>query len=766
MGKEIRHETTGSIPVVNASFMRSSLSWLGKRTKISIPELEPLIRAMKANHPKADIKLIERAYETARKLHEGQYRKSGEPYITHPVAVSTILAELGMTPTTLVAALLHDTVEDCDYTLEQLTADYGEEIALLVDGVTKLDKVEYGEAAKAETVRKMIVAMSKDIRVLVIKLADRLHNARTWKYVPADAAKKKAKETLEIYAPLANRLGMNTVKWELEDRSFKVAYPDVYDEINRLLLNRAPEREKYLNKIIHQIEEDLQTIKIKGKVTGRPKHQYSIYQKMVVRGRDFEDIYDLVAVRVLVNTEQDCYAVLGAIHARWTPIPGKFKDYIAMPKFNLYKSLHTTVMGIEGKPVEIQIRTHQMHYDAEYGVAAHWKYKENPNATGKSGDKMDSKEQMGWLRQLVEWQKETDDPSEFLESLRYEVTGSEIYVFTPKGEVVTLTKDATPIDFAYNVHTDVGHRAIGAKVNGKLVALDTKLSNGDRIEIFTSKSQSAGPSRDWLNFVTTQRAKNKIKNWFSKERREESIEHGKELLAKTAKRQNLPLQRLLSQTILSDLASELGYDNISAMYFAIAENHITPGSVISKLASKIDDASESDDIINEASIFPNKVYQPAKPTSTGVVVKGAEGTDMLIKLAKCCLPVPGDEIIGFITRGQGISVHCKNCPNIDSLGEESERLIDVAWQHNPKAVYRVRIKIESLDREGMLSEISRVFSDYHVRITDVSLNTTTDYLAVSYFSFDTADPSHLNAILSALRRIDGIYAVNRVTGNV
>lgn len=765
MSKDNKNEITGSIPIVNASFVRTSLSWLGNRTKNTRPEIEPLIRAMKANHPKADTSLIERAYDTARRLHEGQMRKSGEPYITHPVAVATILAELGMTPITLAAALLHDTVEDCDYTLEELTQDFGEEIALLVDGVTKLDKVTYGEAAKAETVRKMIVAMSKDIRVLVIKLGDRLHNARTWKYVSPDSAKKKAKETLEIYAPLANRLGMNTVKWELEDKSFKILYPDVYEEINRLLLDRAPEREKYLNKIIRDIEEDLRTLRIKGKVTGRPKHHYSIYQKMVVRGRDFEDIYDLVAVRVLVDSLPDCYAVLGAMHARWTPIPGKFKDYIAMPKFNLYRSLHTTVIGIDGKPVEIQIRTHKMHYDAEYGVAAHWKYKENPNATAKNSDKMSSAEEMGWLRQLVEWQKETDDPSEFLDSLRYEVSGMQIYVFTPKGDVISLTKGATPVDFAYAVHTDVGHRTIGAKVNGKLVALDTKLSNGDRVEVITSKAQNAAPSRDWLNFVSTPRARNKIKNWFSKERREEAIEHGKEQLAKTIRRQNLPLQRLLTQGILSELATELGYSDISGIYLAISENHITAGHVVSKLIAKIDDVSEGDDIANEAPIFPTKIRKPVKATSSGIVVAGIDDTEMLIKLAKCCLPVPGDEISGFITRGQGISVHRKDCANMINLAKEQERLIEVEWQHNPKAIYRVRIKIESIDRDGLLSEMSRVFADHHVRITDVALNTTNDSLAISYFSFDTADPSHLNAILSALRRLDGVYAVNRVTGN-
>jgi guanosine-3',5'-bis(diphosphate) 3'-pyrophosphohydrolase len=483
--------------------VRARLARLGGTRSGGNPVLEPLLRAVKATHPKSDLSVIERAYEVAERAHRGQRRKSGDDYITHPLAVATILAELGMTPPTIAAALLHDTVEDTPYSLEELRRDFGEEIAMLVDGVTKLDKVTYGEAAQAETVRKMIVAMARDIRVLVIKLADRLHNARTWRYVDPASANRKAAETLEIYAPLAHRLGMNTIKWELEDLSFAQLYPKIYDEIVRMVAQRAPAREEYLAKVRSQIAADLKAAKIKAVVTGRPKHYYSVYQKMIVRGRDFEQIYDLVAVRVLVDTVQDCYAVLGALHARWNPVPGRFKDYIAMPKFNMYQSLHTTVIGPEGKPVEVQIRTHQMHRRAEYGVAAHWKYKEEALA-GQDGGK--GMEGMAWLRQLLDWQRETADPGEFLESLRFEINAAEVYVFTPEGDVMALPAGATPVDFAYAVHTQVGHQCIGARVNGKLVPLDSTLTNGDVVEILTSKSDAAGPSRDWLNFVKSARA--------------------------------------------------------------------------------------------------------------------------------------------------------------------------------------------------------------------------------------------------------------------
>ncbi|BDZ38241.1 hypothetical protein GCM10025863_08550 [Microbacterium suwonense] len=517
-----------------------------------VNDLDTLIRTVRANHPRGDLPVIEHAYRIAREKHEGQFRQSGEPYITHPLAVAKILADLGLGPRAVAAALLHDTVEDTGYALAELTEEFGDEVAMLVDGVTKLDKVKYGESAQAETVRKMIVAMSKDIRVLLIKLADRLHNARTWGFVPPEKAARKAKETLEIYAPLANRLGIQTIKSELEDLSFAVLNPKIYAEINSLITQRTPQREQYLQQVIDAVDEDLRELRIRGKVFGRPKQLYSVYQKMVVRGREFDDIYDLIGIRVLVNSVRDCYAVLGAIHARWTPLPGRFKDYIATPKFNLYQSLHTTVIGPSGRTVEIQIRTHEMHQQAEFGVAAHWMYKERMN-----GGKVDTRKadaDMAWLAHISDWQAETADPSEFLDSLRFEIGAKEVYVFTPKGRVIGLPAGATPVDFAYAVHTEIGHRTMGAKVNGRLLPLESELHSGDVVEVFTSKNPDAGPSQDWLSFVKSTRARNKIRGWFTKERREEAVEQGKEAIARAMRKQNLPLQRLMNQESFAEVA--------------------------------------------------------------------------------------------------------------------------------------------------------------------------------------------------------------------
>ncbi|MDO4664779.1 MAG: bifunctional (p)ppGpp synthetase/guanosine-3',5'-bis(diphosphate) 3'-pyrophosphohydrolase [Actinomycetaceae bacterium] len=740
----------------SSSRVRSSLAWFGARQKTVAAPIEPLVRALRANHPKADIALIERAYETAKKYHEGQMRKSGEPYITHPVAVATILAEFGMTTTTLAAALLHDTVEDTEYSLEELTADFGEEIALLVDGVTKLDKVKYGDVAQAETVRKMIVAMSKDIRVLMIKLGDRLHNARTWKYVSAKSAQKKARETLEIYAPLAHRLGMNTIKWELEDLSFKTLYPGIYEEIEHLVAERAPAREEYLAKIISDIEEELRRNKISGSVSGRPKHFYSIYQKMIVRGRDFDDIYDLVAVRVLVEEVRDCYAVLGAMHAKWTPMPGRFKDYIAMPKFNLYQSLHTTVMGPGGKPVEIQVRTHEMHRRAEYGVAAHWRYKQNPNATALTQSSQNS----NWLRQLVDWQKDTQDPAEFLDQLRYEMSGDRVYVWTPRGEVLEMTSGATTLDFAYAVHTEVGHRTVGAKVNGRLVPLETKLENGDTVEILTSNAQGAGPSRDWLNIVGTARARSKIKAWFSKERREEAVENGKNQIAAALRKQNLPLRRLMDHESVVALATALGYVDISGLYAAVGERHISAESVVAKLIEQAGGEVGSEETLAEA-VVPSKSHT-VRPGSSGVIVSGADST-VWTRVAKCCSPVPGDDIVGFITRGQGVSVHRSDCNNVKNLQKHPERMIPVEWAVDTTASFQVQVRISALDREGLLTDVTRVLSDYHVNIISGSARTNADRVATQQWSFSMAGTAHLSAILAALRRIDGVFSATRVT---
>ncbi|WP_428829348.1 RelA/SpoT family protein [Paraoerskovia marina] len=737
---------------------RGRISLFGAKSQAS-PTLEPLLQAVRTNHPKADVSGISRAYRTAEKAHRGQMRKSGDPYITHPVAVATILAELGMTPSTLQAALLHDTVEDTDYSLEMLTKEYGEEIAMLVDGVTKLDKVTYGDAAQAETVRKMVVAMARDIRVLVIKLADRLHNARTWKFVPAASAERKARETLEIYAPLAHRLGMNTIKWELEDLSFAALYPKVYDEIVHLVAERAPAREEYLAVVREQVTADLRGAKLKATVTGRPKHYYSIYQKMIVRGHDFAEIYDLVGVRVLVDSVRDCYAALGSLHARWNPVPGRFKDYIAMPKFNMYQSLHTTVIGPGGKPVEIQIRTHDMHRRAEYGVAAHWKYKEAAKAGNVPAD---GSSDMHWLRQLVDWQKETADPAEFLDSLRFEIAGGEVYVFTPKGDVMALPVGSTPVDFSYAVHTEVGHRTMGARVNGRLVPLDSALDNGDVVDVLTSSSENAGPSRDWLSFVKSPRARNKIRQWFSKERREEAVEHGKDQLARAMRKQNLPLQRLLSHESLLALANELRYPDVTALYAAIGEGQTSASTVVKKfLQSMGGDEGTTEDVAETAR--PGQTARRVRTGDPGVTVKGVD--DVWVKLAKCCTPVPGDEIIGFVTRGAGVSIHRADCANVEGLRRQPERFVDVSWSTSANTMFLVQIQVEALDRSRLLSDVTRVLSDHHVNILSASVSTSNDRVAISRFVFEMAEPGHLTKVLAAIRTIDGVFDVYRITGS-
>jgi len=764
MSENVR-TTRSDVPTVptdgqSASRVRSRLARFGTRGPATSPALEPLLQAIRTNHPKADLSVIEQAYVVAERAHRGQLRKSGDPYITHPVAVATILAELGMTPPTLAAALLHDTVEDTDCSLDQLRAEFGPEIAMLVDGVTKLDKVAYGDAAQAETVRKMVVAMSRDIRVLVIKLADRLHNARTWKFVASSSAERKARETLEIYAPLAHRLGMNTIKWELEDLSFATLYPKVYEEIVHLVAERAPAREEYLAVVRDQVGADLRTAKIKATVTGRPKHYYSIYQKMIVRGRDFADIYDLVGVRVLVDSVRDCYAALGALHARWNPVPGRFKDYIAMPKFNLYQSLHTTVIGPGGKPVEIQIRTHDMHRRAEYGVAAHWKYKETAKNTA-SGATDPAGNDMTWLRQLVDWQKETADPSEFLDSLRFEIAGAEVYVFTPKGDVVALPAGSTPVDFAYAVHTEVGHRTMGGRVNGRLVPLDSALENGDVVDVLTSKSETAGPSRDWLGFVKSPRARNKIRQWFSKERREEAIEQGKDAIAKAMRKQNLPIQRLLSHESLVALANEMRYADVSALYAAIGEGQVSAATVVHRLVQAMGGEPGAEEDIAETA-RPGNTARRVRTGDPGVVVRGVD--DIWVKLAKCCTPVPGDEIIGFVTRGQGVSVHRTDCVNVDQLRAQPERIVDVEWTQGSSALFLVQIQVEALDRSRLLSDVTRVLSDHHVNILSASVSTSRDRVAMSRFVFEMAEPSHLASVLSAVRKVEGVFDVYRITG--
>ncbi|ASD22253.1 MULTISPECIES: RelA/SpoT family protein [Cryobacterium] len=720
--------------------------------------VDTLLKTVRTHHPKVDLSIIERAYAAAERAHEGQKRRSGEPYITHPVAVAQILADLGIGPKTVAAALLHDTVEDTDYTLDQLRADFGDEITMLVDGVTKLDKVKYGDSTQAETVRKMIVAMSKDIRVLIIKLADRLHNARTWGFVPAESATRKATETLEIYAPLAHRLGIQTIKWELEDLSFGVLYPKLYAEIESLVKQRTPQREEFVQYVIDAINDDLKAARIRGKVAGRPKQYYSIYQKMVVRGREFDEIYDLVGIRVLVNSVRDCYAVLGAIHARWTPLPGRFKDYIATPKFNLYQSLHTTVLGPSGRPVEIQIRTQEMHERAEYGVASHWKYKEQVNGKS-SGPGPQSDTDMAWLAHISDWQAETADPNEFLDSLRYEIGAKEVYVFTPKGRVIGLPADATPVDFAYAVHTEVGHRTMGAKVNGRLVPLESSLSTGDVVEVFTSKNPDSGPSQDWLNFVKSPRARNKIRQWFTKERRDEAIEQGRDAIARAMRKQNLPLQKLMNQDSFAEVAAVMRYEDVSALYAAVGEGHVSTQSVLEKVVATLQSVEESD--ATDLPFTPNGRTQTLRNNDSGILVRGAP--DILVKLARCCTPVPGDKIVGFITRGSGVSVHQFDCHNVQELLKEPERMIDVDWAPTSKSLFLVQIQIEALDRSGLLSDVTRVLSEHHVNILSATVHTSSDRLAISRFVFEMGDTTHLDRVLNAVRRIDAVYDVYRVS---
>lgn len=741
-----------------------------------INPLEPILQMCELHHPDEDMSILYRAYKRAVVQHSGQRRKSGEPYIIHPLAVSQILADLGMGPTVVSAGLLHDTVEDTDYSLEQCRDEFGETVAGLVDGVTKLSKMEYGDSAQAETIRKMVVAMSRDVRVLVVKLADRVHNARTWRYVKATSAQRKARETLDVYAPLANRLGMNAIKTELEELSFKVLYPKIYNEIVVLVARRAGQRDVYLKQILAEINDDLGSQGIEAIVTGRPKDYFSIYQKMIVRGHDFANIYDLVGVRIVVDSIQDCYAALGAVHARWNPVPGRFKDYIAMPKLNMYQSLHTTVVGPGGKPVEIQIRTWDMHRRAEFGIAAHWKYKEN----GKAGrvlsapDRTDRKREQSevselseadnlkWIQQLADWTSETPDSNEFLGSLKEDLGSSEVYVFTPKGKIVSLPAAATPVDFAYAVHTEVGHRTMGARVNGRLVPLDTTLENGDTVEILTSKSDNDGPSHDWLSFVKSPKARNKIRQWFSKERRSEAIEEGKDELTRAMRKKNLPVSSLLTPEALVGIADELNFPNAETVYAAVGEGQVSTQNVISRLV-KDASPSEVDDEVEQESLPLRQLEQSSSSGgSQGVSVKGVG--DIWVKLARCCTPVPGDPIVGFITRNQGVSVHRADCQNLLDLKErQPERIVDVSWT-STKGTFMVKIQVEALDRPHLLSDVTRVLADHGVNILSGSQATGRDRVATSQFVFEMADPQHLNSLLTGVRRIDGVFDVYRLTG--
>jgi len=725
------------------------LPWRRSSAPASV-ETAPLLNAFRAHHPKTSTALISQAYDLAAAAHVGQTRRSGEPYIHHPLSVAQIVAGMGLDDVTVAAALLHDSVEDTGVTLEELGLRFGEEVARIVDGVTKLDRVQFDskQAQQAASMRKMLVAMAKDLRVLMIKLADRLHNMRTLGAMSADAQTRIARETLDVYAPLAHRLGMQDLKQQLEDLSFATLHPKQYAEIDHMVATRAPERELYLEQVLEQVRLRLAELGVDAEVSGRPKHLWSIYEKMVVKGRQFDDIYDLVGIRVLVDSVRDCYAALGSIHATWRPVQGRFKDYVAMPKFNLYQSLHTTVVGPQGKPLEVQLRTREMHQRAEFGVAAHFAY--------KIGGPTD---ELAWLNRIVDWQQETSDPAQFMETLKVDLEQDEVYVFTPKGRVITMAKGATPIDFAYAVHTEVGHSCVGARVNGRLVALSHELASGDTCEIFTSKVEGTGPSRDWLQIVQTPRAANKIRQWFSRERREDARETGREDLQRQLRREGLPTQKLPA-SVLEEVATGLNYLDVDALYTSIGEHHVSPESVVARIARLLRSGDGREEQL------PTSVSRPRSKKVTrpgaGVHVEGLD--DVMVRLSRCCTPVPGDEIIGFVTRGRGVSVHRADCANAVSLQTgQRDRLIEVEWDEDfSGGSFVASIEVRSLDRPRLLRDVSSALADNHVNILSCSMKAGDDRMASMRFDVELGDPSHLSLVLGAIRGIDGVYESYRV----
>ena len=722
---------------------------------VQVPErLQPLVTTLKKDSPKVDVKAVVRAYEVADAAHAGQLRKSGEPYIIHPIGVAELLAQLGMDTPTIVAALLHDVVEDTATTLEDIAAEFGAEAAALVDGVTKLDRIKVSskEEQQAESLRKMLIAMASDARVLLIKLADRLHNMMTIHHLPRPKQKRIAEETLSIYAPLAHRLGMQNFKWQLEDLSFATLHPKRYDEIRSMVAERQPERDRYLENVVSEVEEHLKSVKIRVEITGRPKHYYSIYEKMVLRGKEFNDIYDLVGLRVIVDSVKDCYAALGTLHAMWRPIPGRFKDYIAMPKFNLYQSLHTSVVGPEGKPIEVQIRTRAMHRTAEYGIAAHWKYKQL--RAGSAASKEEANEAQ-WLSHMLDMESATADSGEFMRNMRLDLYADEVFVFTPKGDVVALPRGSTPVDFAYAVHTEVGHRTIGARVNERLVALEQELRNGDKVEILTSKAPEAGPSRDWMEFVGSSRSRSKIKAWFSRERRTDAIEKGRDDLQRTLAKQGAGWKRLMAAPELKAVAEQLNYVSLDALYHAIGEHHVSAQTVAQHLSGRLADEVEELEIEEPPTLKP----QPARE-SEAVVVEGT--SDVWVTLARCCTPVPGDDILGFVTRGRGVSVHRTDCPNAADLQRDPERLVEVRWDATTPSTFRVTVQVEALDRKHLLRDITTVLGDLALNILSAQVTTQRDRIAYLRFTFELADIGHLDHVIAQVRRVEAVFDCYRV----
>ncbi len=716
-----------------------------------------LVKKINKYNPNCDFSLIEKAYLVSKDAHSGQQRVSGEPFIMHPMEVANILAELELDSTAIVAGILHDTIEDTTYTYEQLKEKFGEEVALLVDGVTKLGKIPYTtkEEQQAENLRKMFLAMAKDIRVILIKLADRLHNMRTLKYMAADKQVEKAKETLEIYAPLAHRLGISKIKWELEDLCLRYLDPKGYYDLVDKIAKKRREREAYIEKILFTLKERIAELGIEVRLDGRPKHFYSIYRKMEQQTKTLEQIYDLFAFRIIVNSVKDCYAVLGLVHEIYKPMPGRFKDYIAMPKPNMYQSLHTTVIGPEGVPFEIQIRTWDMHRVAEVGIAAHWKYKE-----GSSGGSEDSK--LAWLRQLLDWQKEMRDPNEFMETLRVDLFTDEVFVFTPKGDVFSLAAGSTPIDFAYSIHSAIGNKMVGAKVNGKIVPIEYELKNGDIVEILTS-SNVHGPSRDWLKIVKTSQARNKINQWFKKEKRDENIIRGKDMLDKELKKQSFTFNQLFKPDWIEILLKKYTFNTIEDLYAAIGYGAITANKVISRLKEEYRKNVKTEDITLQATenLSAQKLNNNRKSIpENGVVVKGIE--NCLVRISRCCNPVPGDAIIGYITRGRGVSVHRTDCANVTNNIDGDTRLIDVEWyMANNNVAYNAEIIVMANDRTALLMEITNVIGESKIPLKAINARTTKEQIAVMNLTMEITNTEQLEKIIKKLKKVDGVFEVSR-----
>ncbi|MEY3070304.1 MAG: pyrophosphokinae [Actinomycetota bacterium] len=712
-------------------------------------ELAPVLQSFRRRHPKASTALMTKAFETARTAHSQQIRKSGEGYINHPLAVAKIVADIGLDETTVIAALLHDAVEDTEITVADVERDFGPEVAAIVDGVTKLDRIRFDskEEQQAATMRKMLVAMAKDLRVLIIKLADRLHNMRTIAAMPVEKQQRIASETLDIYAPLAHRLGMQGLKQQLEDLAFASMYPKRYAELDHLVSSRSPERDVYLAKAMSDVRSKLSELNIDADVTGRGKHLWSIYEKMIQKGKEFDEIFDIMAIRVVVDSVKDCYAALGCIHGTWKPIVGRFKDYVAMPKFNLYQSLHTTVIGAGGKPLEIQIRTREMHQRAEWGVAAHWAYKDDSEIPD-----------IDWLNRIIDWQSDIADPAQFMESLKTDLDQDEIFVFTPKGRVIALPLGSCPVDFAYSVHTAIGNACIGARVNGRLVPLTHQLKSGDTCEIFTSKVESASPSREWLEFVASPKARHKVKQWFSREKREDLIEAGREDLSKELRRVRLPVNRVMESSHLTAEMESLNYLDLDTLLAAIGEGHVEATQFAQRIAARFEDS-------NSEERLPASVLRPddfrRRGNNVGIHVEGFD--DVLVRLSKCCTPVPGDEIMGFITRGRGVSIHRSDCANAGTFADDqSSRLVDVEWDGSSTGtVFRASVEVVALDRSRLLRDVANELSEQHVNIVACSTHTGGDRVARMRFEFELADPGHLEAVLRTIKKIDGVYDAYR-----